>query len=101
MSEVHDQAIHLLAAPQFGTYLTPEGREMVPRALDEVDSLRRRAEKAEQNAKMWEARAELGVSVLKGIFGKDSPAAPKEDVEVPSDTPLPTEPAGDVSPGAT
>jgi hypothetical protein len=70
----------------------------VLRALEEVDTLRHRAEKAEQNAKMWEARAEMGVSVLKGMLLKDSPAAPKEDVKVPSATPLPNGAAGDVSP---
>jgi len=40
MGAVHDQAIHLLAAPQAGTFLTPEAREMVLRALEEVDVLR-------------------------------------------------------------
>jgi hypothetical protein len=134
MSEVHDQAIHLLARPDPGTYLTPESREMVLRAIEEAADLRKEIVRLQEVAAA--SQRLFGVKVarveflmhddgtvnliatcpgsdekalaiycgeqLQRIFDeaallKDSPAAPKEDVEVPSDTPLPNGAAGDVS----
>jgi hypothetical protein len=117
MSEVHDQAIHLLAQPQAGTFLTPEAREMVLRALeevadeDEIERLRVAVEQARDtftdlviclNVLRHPIAAEACQIAARAMQDalKKSPAAPNEDVKVPSDTPLPNGAAGDVVPNS-
>lgn len=108
MSEVHDQALQLLTAQEPGIYLTPAGREMVLRALDEVHTLRRRAEDTEKKlAQAHESLALVAAALHNVGLAKDSPAPAeaKEGSELapPAAAPSPTpeQVAGDVPEGST
>jgi hypothetical protein len=98
MTDARADALSLLATPQLGTFLTPDQREVVLRALADVEKLREAAATAEIHAQDWQERAMSAEAQLQAIRaalnGNPGVPAPKEAPQPPAAPPPTVQAAG-------
>lgn len=105
MSDVHDQALHLLVQPQVGVFLSPEARETVLRALEEVETLRKdrdmwKRTTEETAARLGELRQRfdmiIGLAAIDKPEGSPAPALSEDSPPCAETSPKAGQEAGDV-----
>jgi hypothetical protein len=84
MTDARADALSLLATPQLGTFLTPDQREVVLRALADVETLKRRVESAEAQLQ----------AIRTALNGNPGVPAPKEAPQPPAAPPPTVQAAG-------
>lgn len=106
MSDVHDRALHLLVQPQVGVFLTAEAREMVLRALEEAETLRKDRDSWKRiteatTAKLSELRERfdmiIGLAAIDKPEGSPAPALSEDSPPCAETSPKAGQEAGGVA----